>query len=97
MCYAGYKAEQGGWSLLMELVIVISTITSFFSHFMIERMLLANLTSVVLATLITWILVSDGAMTVDALHMRSLFYTVVIALAVSIVVGLVFSYHKKCS
>ena len=81
----------------MELVIVISTITSFFSHFMIERALLANSVSVVLATLITWILVGDGVMTIDALYMRSLFYTVVIALAVSIVVGLVFSYHKKCS
>ena len=81
----------------MELVIVISTITSFFSHFMIERALLANSISVVLATMITWILVGDRAMTLDALYMRSLFYTVVIALAVSIVVGLVFSYHKKCS
>ena len=81
----------------MELVIVISTITSFFSHFMIERVLLANSISVVLATLITWILVGDGLMTTNALHMRSLLYIVMIALAVSIVVGLVFSYHKKCS
>ena len=81
----------------MELVIVISTITSFFSHFMIERALLANSTSVVLATLITWALVGDGVMTIDVVTMRSLFYTVVIAFAVSIVVGLVFSYHKKCS
>jgi hypothetical protein len=81
----------------MELVIVISTITSFFSHFMIERALLANSISVVLATLITWALVGDGLMTMDALYMRRLFYTIVIAFAVSIVVGLVFSYHKKCS
>ena len=81
----------------MELVIVISTITSFFSHFMIERALLANSTSVVLATLITWALVGDGVMTIDVVFMRSIFYTVVIAFAVSIVVGLVFSYHKKCS
>ena len=81
----------------MELVIVISTITSFFSHFMIERALLANSISVVLATLITWILVGDGVMTMDAIYLRRLFYTIVIALAVSIVVGLVFSYHKKCS
>ncbi len=81
----------------MELVIVISTITSFFSHFMIERALLANSISVVLATLITWALVGDGLMTMDVVTMRSIFYTVVIAFAVSIVVGLVFSYHKKCS
>lgn len=81
----------------MELVIVISTITSFFSHFMIERALLANSISVVLATLITWVLVGDGAMMIDAAFMRSILYTLVIALAVSIVVGLVFSYHKKCS
>ena len=81
----------------MELVIVISTITSFFSHFMIERALLANSISVVLATLITWALVGDGVMAMDVVTMHSIFYTVVIAFAVSIVVGLVFSYHKKCS
>lgn len=81
----------------MELVIVISTITSFFSHFMIERVLLANSFSVVLATLVTWVLVGDGMMTLDAMYLRDIIYTLVIALAVSIIVGLVFSYHKKCS
>ena len=81
----------------MELVIVISTITSFFSHFMIERALLANSISVVLAMLITWILVGDGSMIFDAASLRSLLYTVALALAVSIIVGMVFSYHKKCS
>ena len=81
----------------MELVIVISTITSFFSHFMIERALLANSVSVVLAMLITWLLVGDGIMNIDAMAMRSILFSVVIALAVSIIVGLVFSYHKKCA
>jgi hypothetical protein len=81
----------------MELVIVISTITSFFSHLMIERALLANSISAVLATLITSVLVGKGLMMFDAETMRSLFYTIALALAVSIIVGLVFSYHKKCS
>ena len=81
----------------MELVIIISTITSFFSHFMIEKSFIANTISVVLATLLTWLLVGDLAVTVDAAFMRNILSTVVIALAVSVVVGLVFSYHKKCS
>ena len=81
----------------MELIMVISTITAFFSHFMIERGLLANSVSVVLATLITWLLVGDGIMNIDVMAMRSILFSVVIALAVSIIVGLVFSYHKKCA
>ena len=40
----------------MELVLVIATITSFFSHFVIERTLVANTVSVVFASLITWAL-----------------------------------------
>jgi hypothetical protein len=81
----------------MELVIVVSTITSFFSHFMIEKSVVANAVSVVLATLITWILVGDIAAVSGATFVRDIFITAVLALVVSMIVGLVFALHKKCS
>jgi hypothetical protein len=81
----------------MELVIVVSTITSFFSHFMIEKSVVANAVSVVLATLITWILVGDMAAVSGATFVRDIFITAVLALVVSMIVGLVFALHKKCS
>ena len=82
----------------MELVIVVSTITSFFSHFMIEKSVVANAVSVVLATLITWILVGDMAAVSGAdAFVRDIFITAVLALVVSMIVGLVFALHKKCS
>ena len=81
----------------MELVIVVSTITSFFSHFMIEKSVVANAVSVVLATLITWILVGDMAAVSGATFVREIFITAVLALVVSMIVGLVFALHKKCS
>ena len=81
----------------MELVLIVSTITSFFSHFLIDKSVIANAISVVAATLITWVLVGmpDGGSGGDLLSTVSV--TVVLALAVSLLVGLVFSYHKKCS
>jgi uncharacterized membrane-anchored protein YitT (DUF2179 family) len=64
---------------------------------MIEKSLMANAISAVLATLITWILVGDLAFTVDTAFLRIMLYTILTAFAVSVLVGLVFSYHKKCS
>ncbi len=81
----------------MELVIIVSTITSFFSHFMIEKSVVANAVSVVLATLITWMLIGDLAADFDAIFVRNIFITVVMAFVVSMIVGLVFAHHKKCS
>lgn len=81
----------------MELVIIVSTITSFFSHFMIEKSVVANTVSVVLATLITWVMIGDLAAGFDAVFARNIFITVVMALVVSMIVGRVFANHKKCS
>jgi len=81
----------------MELVIIVSTITSFFSHYMIEKGVVANTVSVVLATLITWMLIGDLAADFDTTFMRNIFITAVMALLVSMTVGLVFAHHKKCS
>ena len=81
----------------MELVIIISTITSFFSHFMIEKSVIANAVSVVLATLITWMLIGDLAADFDTILVLNIFITAVMALFVSMIVGLVFAHHKKCS
>ena len=81
----------------MELVIIISTITSFFSHFMIEKSVVANAVSVVVATFITWMMIGDLAAEFDATYMRNIFITVMIALVISMIVGRVFAYHKKCS
>jgi len=81
----------------MELVIIISTITSFFSHFMIEKSVVANAVSVVVATLITWMLVGELAADLDVTFVRNIFITAVMALAISMIVGLIFAHHKKCS
>jgi hypothetical protein len=81
----------------MELVIIISTITSFFSHYMIENGVVANAVSVVLATLITWMLIGDLSAGFDTVFLRNIFITALMALFVSILVGLVFAHHKKCS
>jgi hypothetical protein len=81
----------------MELVIIISTITSFFSHLMIDKSLVANAVSVVLATLITWLLIGDLAAGFDAALIQNIVITSVMALVVSMIVGLVFAYHKKCA
>jgi hypothetical protein len=81
----------------MELVIIVATITSFFSHFMIERVVVANAVSVIIATLITWLLAGDLSSDIDAVFLRNIVITIMMALAVSIVVGLIFAYHKKCS
>ena len=81
----------------MELVIIISTITSFFSHFLIERGIVANAVSVIFATMITWALIGTKAESLDGTLLRNISITIVLAVVVSVLVGLVFSYHKKCS
>ncbi len=81
----------------MELVMIVSTITSFFSHLMTEKSIVANAVSVVLATLVTWLLIGDMATGLDVAFVRNILYTAVIAFAISIIVGLIFAHHKKCS
>ena len=81
----------------MEVIVVIATITAFFSHFLIEKGAVANTVSVLCATLITWFLAGNHTGSVDAAYLRSILITVVIALAISMIVGLVFAYHKRCS
>ena len=81
----------------MELVIIVSTITSFFSHYMIEKSVVANAVSVVLATLITWMLIGELVADFDTTFVRNIFITAVMALVVSMIVGLVFAHHKRCS
>ena len=76
---------------------IVSTITSFFSHLMIEKSIVANAVSVVLATLVTWLLIGDMTTGLDVAFVRNILYTAVIAFAISIIVGLVFAHHKKCS
>ena len=81
----------------MELVIIIATITSFFSHHLIERAVVANSVSVVFATLVTWLLVGARSGGFDQEFFLQLLIVAVIALVISMIVGLVFAYHKKCS
>ena len=99
--YAGFWLERSveviEWSSVMELVIIVSTITSFFSHYMIEKGVVANAVSVLLATLITWMLIGDPAADFDTIFMRNIVITAVLALVVSVIVGLVFAHHKKCT
>ncbi len=81
----------------MEVVVIIATITAFFSHFLVERAVLANTLSVVFATLLTWALASMQAEAVEPGIYQQLLIIALIALIISILVGLVFAYHKKCS
>lgn len=64
---------------------------------MIDKSLVANAVSVVLATLITWLLIGDLAAGFDAALIQNVVITSVMALVVSMIVGLVFAYHKKCA
>jgi len=64
---------------------------------MIDKSLVANAVSVVLATLITWLLIGDLAAGFDAALIQNIVITSVMALVVSMIVGLVFAYHKKCA
>ena len=81
----------------MELVLVIATITSFFSHFVIDRAFVANTVSVVFATLITWALAGAETSLFVQGDFLQLLLVAVAALVISVVVGFVFAYHKKCS
>jgi hypothetical protein len=64
---------------------------------MIEKSVVANAVSVVVATLITWMLVGELAADLDVTFVRNIFITAVMALAISMIVGLIFAHHKKCS
>jgi hypothetical protein len=81
----------------MELVIIFSTITAFFSHYLIERTVVANVVSAIVAMLAMWLLVGTAASIAEGVFLRDLSITAVIALVVSMIVGLVFNVHKKCS
>ena len=81
----------------MELVLVIATITAFFSHFAIERAVVANTVSVVFATLVTWLLAGPETGLLLQGHFTQVLLAAAAALVISLVVGLVFAYHKKCS
>ena len=81
----------------MELVIIFSTITAFFSHYLIEKTVLANAVSAIVATLLMWMLVGTAASIAEGVLLRDLSITVVLALIVSMLVGQVFNVHKKCS
>ena len=81
----------------MELVLVIATITSFFSHFVIDRAVIANTVSVVFAVLLTWALAgAENNLFVQG-NFQPLLLAAVAALVISLVVGFVFAHHKKCS
>lgn len=81
----------------MELVLVIATITSFFSHYVIDRAVVANTVSAVFATLITWALAGADTGMLAQGKLLQLLLVLVAAFVISLVVGLVFAYHKKCS
>jgi len=81
----------------MELVIIVSTITAFFSHFLIEKSIVANAVSIIVATAITWVLVYTQTDNLIEPTIMAVSFTVAAAFVVSIVVGLVFAQHKKCS
>jgi hypothetical protein len=81
----------------MELVIIVATITAFFSHFLIEKGVVANTVSVIIATLISWALVRVQANNLAQVSITDISFTAVTALFISLIVGLVFAQHKKCS
>ena len=81
----------------MELVIIFSTISAFFSHYLIERTVVANVVSAIVATLVMWLLVGTAASVAEGVFVRDLSVTVLLALFVSIIVGLIFNVHRKCS
>lgn len=81
----------------MELVIIIATITAFFSHFLIDRGAVANAVSVLAAMLMTWALAEGRVGGFDGGHYYNWLIIAAIALTLSLIVGLIFAYHKKCS
>jgi putative effector of murein hydrolase len=64
---------------------------------MIEKGVAANAVIVMPATLITWMLTGDLAADFDTIFMRNILVTAVLVLVVSMIVGLVFAHHKKCT
>ena len=81
----------------MELVIIITTITAFFCHYLIEKRVLANVASVVITVLIVWLLnswVMQQGVEVSLFDAVIMVATVVV---ISMLVGLVFIQHKRCS
>jgi len=81
----------------MELVIIFSTIIAFFAHYTIEKGSVANVVGAITATLVTWLLVSYQAGSFAHVSLIDIRVTLVIAFVVSMLVGLVFVAHKRCS
>ena len=81
----------------MELAIIIATITGFFCHYLIERRLAANAVSVFAALLLTWLLLSFSGAGLVGVSWPGLMLTVAVVVLISILVGMVFAQHKKCS
>ena len=92
--YVSSKISQCGH---MELVIIVSTITAFFSHFLIEKGIVANSVSVMVATLMTWLLVRMQADNLAAVSITDISIAALTALVISLIIGVVFAQHKKCS
>ena len=81
----------------MELAVIIATITAFFCHYLIDRRLVANTISVLAALLLTWLLLSFSGERIGAVSPIELLIVVAAVLLISILVGLVFTQHEKCS
>ena len=81
----------------MEIVIIFSTITAFFSHYLITRVIIANAVSAILAMLATWMLVWVYQDVMEVALLQDLSISALLAILVSVVVGMVFNAHRKCS
>ena len=81
----------------MELAVIIATITAFFSHYLIERSLVANTVSVFVTLLLTWLLLSVSGQTFVGAPMIDVLIMIAAVLVISVLVGLVFARHKQCS
>ncbi len=81
----------------MELAVIIATIAAFFSHYLIDKSLVANAVSVFVTLLLTWLLLSVSGQTFVGAPMDDVLLMVAAVLVISVLVGLVFAQHKKCS
>ena len=81
----------------MELVIIITTITAFFCHYLIEKSVPANVASVVITVLIVWLLNSTVMHQEVEVSLLDAAIMVATAVVISLLVGLVFIQHKRCS
>lgn len=82
----------------MDLVIIFSTITAFFTHYLIDRAVVANTVSAIVATAIIWVLiVIIQAGSISDADGWVVLVTFLIAFVVSTFVGMIFKQHKECS